>query len=220
MRLLAIALFFTAGAAQADELWRGFYGGAAVGGGDAHSTWVTDATFGTLDEQVEHKGQGAVGGLQFGYRRPVAGPLLLGAELAWYGGKIEDRSEADITGADNRERVTKVRNPGSLAALLGIAGSRSLLYLRGGLAFAQIELQAINHQVGNVATWESTGYGWTAGAGVELFVHKRLTLGLEYNYARLKMKDQTTVNSGGVEVRADDFKTNVRLGLLRLNYNY
>ena len=221
MKQFALALLFVVPAAHADDaLWRGFYGGAAVGGGDAHSTWVTDATFGTLDEQVEHKGQGAVGGLQFGYRRPVAGPLLLGAELAWYGGKIEDRSEASITGAANRERVTKVRNPGSLAALLGIAGSRSLFYVRGGAAFAQIELQAINHQVGNVATWESTGYGWTAGTGIELLVHKRLSLGLEYNYARLKAEDMKTTNSGGVEVRADDFRTNVRLGLLRLNYNY
>ena len=51
-------------------------------------------------------------------------------------------------------------------------------------------------------------------------MHKRLTLGLEYNYARLKAEDKKTTNSGGVEVRADDFKTNVRLGLLRLNYNY
>ena len=220
MRRLALALLLVAPAAHADDpLWNGFYGGLGVGGGNARSTWVTDATFGTLDEEVSHNGAGAVGGLQFGYRKAVAGPLLLGAELAWYGGKLEDRSEADIT-ASNRERVTKVRNPGSLAALLGLASSRALLYARGGLAFAQVELQAINHQVGNVATWESTGYGWTAGAGLEFLLHKRLTLGLEYDYARIKTQDQTTVNSGGVAVHAADFQTKVRLYLLRLNYNY
>ena len=220
MRRIALALFFLAPAAHADDpLWNGFYGGLGVGGGKAHSTWVTDTTFLTLDEQIDHRASGALGGLQWGYRKPVAGPLLLGAELAWYGGKIEERTEADIAAA-NRERVTKVRNPGSLAALLGLAGSRAMLYARGGLAFAQIELQAINHQVGNVATWESTGLGWTAGTGIEFLLHKRLSLGLQYDYARLTTKDSNTTNSGGVDVRAADFKTTLQLVMLRLNYNY
>jgi outer membrane immunogenic protein len=220
MRLLALALLFLSPAAHAqDELWTGFYGGLGVGGANAHSTWVTDATFGTLDEHVDHKARGPIGGLQFGYRRLVAGPLLLGAELAWYGGKIEERGDS-VTGAPNRERVTKVRNPGSLAALLGFGGSRSLFYVRGGLAFAHIELQAINHQIGNVATWERTGLGWTAGTGLEFGLHKRLSLGLQYDYARIAAKDQATTNSGGVVVHAADFKTTTNAVLLRLNYNY
>jgi opacity protein-like surface antigen len=220
VRRLAFILVFLAPAAYAqDELWRGFYGGIGAGGGNAHSTWVTDATFGTLDETVDHKARGALGGLQFGYRKPVAGPLLLGMEVAWYAGKMEERSDSN-TGAPNRERITKVRNPGSLAGLVGLAGSRSLFYLRGGVAFAQIELQAINHQIGNVATWESTGVGWTAGTGFETHIHRRLSLGLEYNHARMTTKDQDTINSGGVQVHAADFKTKVNLLLLRLNYNY
>jgi outer membrane immunogenic protein len=219
VKRLALVLFFIAPAAHADhDLWRGWYGGVGAGGGNAHSTWVTDATSGTLDEQVDHKTRGAVGGLQFGWRKPVAGPLLLGAEAAWYGGKIEERTDSDV--APGRERVTKVRNPGSIAALVGLAGSHFLFYARGGIALAQIELQAINHQVGNVATWESTGWGGTAGAGIEFNVHKRLSLGLQYDYARIKAKDQTTFNSGGVQVNAVDFKTTVNLVLLRLNYNY
>lgn len=219
MRRLALALLLVTPAAHADhDLWRGFYGGAGVGGGNTHSTWVTDATTGILEEQVDHKARGAVGGLQFGWRKPVAGPLLVGAEAAWYGGKIEERTDSEV--ASNRERVTKVRNPGSIVALLGLAGSHAMIYGRGGLAFAQIELQAINHQVGNVATWESTGHGWTAGGGLEFLVHKRLSLGLQYDHMKIKTKDQTTYNSGNVQVNAADFKTTVNLVLLRLNYNY
>lgn len=205
--------------ADADD-WRGWYGGLGVGGGTAHSTWVTDATFGTLDEQVDHKARGGLLGGQFGWRGSAGGPLRAGLELAWYGGKMEERGDANITGADNRERVTKILNPGSLAAQLGIAASRALIYVRGGLAFANIELQAINHQVGNVATWETTALGWTAGTGFEIATGKHLALGLEYDYARLSAKDRTTVNSGGEQVHANDFKSKMKILLLRLNYRY
>ena len=220
MKWLALALLAFAPAAHADaEAWKGFYGGLGAGGGNSHSTWVTDATLGTLDEQVSHKARGAFLGGQFGHRWG-AGPLRLGLELAWYGGKMEERSDANITGADNRERVTKILNPALLTAQLGMAASRVLVYARGGMGYANIELQAINHQVGNVATWETHALGWTAGTGFEVAVRKHLSLGLEYDYMRLTAQDRSTVNSGGVTVHADDFKTRVNLLLLRLNYLY
>src|SRR5438552_18124919 len=115
MKWLALSLLAFTAAAHADaDSWNGWYGGLGVGGGNAHSTWVTDATFGTLDEQVDQKARGGLLGGQFGYR--WGRTLLAGLELAWYGGKMEERGDANITGANNRERVTKILNPGSLAA--------------------------------------------------------------------------------------------------------
>ena len=223
MKWLALSLLIFSAAAFADDEkpWRGFYGGVGAGGGNAHSTWVTDATTGTLDEQVDHKARGGLLGAQFGYRWAAGGPLRAGLELAWYGGKMEERGDATFSGGPaNRERVTKVLNPGSLAAQLGLGGSRTLFYVRGGLAFAMIELQAINHQVGNVATWETTALGWTAGTGLDIALRRNWSLGLEYDYARMSAKDRTTVNSGGVQVHANDFKTRMNIVLLRLNYLY
>jgi opacity protein-like surface antigen len=222
MRWLALTLLALTATAHADaDDWRGWYGGLGVGGGTAHSTWVTDATLGTLDEQVDHKARGGLLGGQFGWRGSAGGPLRAGIELAWYGGKMEERGDANISGTSNLERVTKVLNPGSLAAQLAIAGgSRALVYVRGGLAFANIELQAIDHQAGNTATWETTALGWTAGTGFEVATGKRLTLGLEYDYARLSAKDRTTVDSGGNQAHADDFKSKLRIMLLRLNFRY
>ena len=222
MKWLALGLLIFSAAAFADDEkpWRGFYGGLGVGGGNAHSTWVTDATFlSSINEPVDHKARGGLLGAQFGYRW-AGGPLRAGLEFAWYGGKMEERSDANLTGAPNRERVTKILNPGSLAAQLGLGGSRTLFYVRGGLAFASIELQAINHQVGNVATWETTALGWTAGTGLEIALRRNWSLGLEYNYARMSAKDRTTINSGGEQVHANDFKTRMNIGLLRLNYLY
>lgn len=219
-RLALLVLTLVAPAAYADvEGWRGWYGGFGIGGGKTHSTWTTDATFGTLDEPVDHKASGAFGSVHIGYRWLPAQHLLIGTELALYPGRTEERTEADIAAA-NRERVTKIEHPVTAAVVLGIAGSSSLVYVRGGLAYAMIELQAINHQVGNVATWENHAWGWTAGGGVELQVRKHWSLGLEYDYARLKASDQSTVNSGGVSVQAADFQTRLSLVLLRANYRY
>lgn len=221
MRILALALFMAAGAARADaEAWKGFYGGLGFGAGRAHSTWTTDATLGTLDEPVDHKANGALLGAQYGYRAPVGDHLLLGLEAAWYGGRMEERAPANLPGIPSRERVTKVMNPFSAVVQLGFATARSLTYVRGGFAYAMLELQAINHQVGNVATWESHATGWTAGAGFEYNVHRRWSLGLEYDYAKLRAVDLSTVNSGGVIVQAADFQATVKLLLLRLNYRY
>jgi len=108
----------------------------------------------------------------------------------------------------------------ALAATLGVAFSRSLVYVRGGFAYAMIELQAINHQIGNVATWEDHATGWTAGTGFEYQLSRHLSLGFEYDYARLRAANLSTVNSGGVTVQAADFETKVNLFLLRANYRY
>ncbi|OAI50071.1 hypothetical protein AYO46_10700 [Betaproteobacteria bacterium SCGC AG-212-J23] len=125
-----------------------------------------------------------------------------------------------LAAAPNRERVTKITSPVLISAQLGFAGAKSLTYLRAGWAYAQIELQAINHQVGNVATWESGATGWSGGAGFEYQVRKHLSLGFEYDYLRLRTPDMTTVNSGGVTVHAADFETRLNLFLLRANYRY
>lgn len=225
MRRLALLLLLAAPAAYAEpDDWRGWYGGLGVGGGRAHSTWVTDATLtGTFDEQVDQKARGGLIGLQWGHRWSAGGPLRAGLEFAWYGGKMEERGDANLSafGITDRERVTKILNPGSLAAQLGIAaGSHALLYARGGFAFASIELQAINHAVGNVATWETTALGWTAGAGLEVATGKHMSLGLQYDYARMTAKDSTTTNSGGEQVHANDFKTRMNTYMLRINYRY
>jgi len=216
MKWLALSLLAFAAAAHADaDGWNGWYGGLGAGGGNARSTWNTD--FDGSTEEVSHKARGGVVGGQIGYR--WGGTLLAGLELAWYGGKIEDRSQPS-TGTANSERVTKVLNPGSLALQLGVGGSHALVYARGGLAFASIERQAINQAIsGDVATWETTALGWTAGTGFEVDIRRRLSLGLEYDYARLTAKDQTVGNDIS-RVHANDFKARLNIVLLRLNFRY
>lgn len=220
MKWIALALAFGAPAAHADaDAWKGVHVGGNVGGARAHSTWRTDATSGppaaeTVDQSA---GSGIIGG-QIGYRFPASDHVLLGFEVQGHAAKIQARDPS--TFAAGRERVTTVRDPVSAALQVGIAGSRSIFYLRGGYAYATIEQEAINQLAGNVAIWEHHATGWTAGAGFEVLLAPRWSLGLQYDYYRLRAVNVSTVDSGGVSVQALDFQTSVQAVHLRANYRF
>ena len=221
MRALALALLLAAPAAHAGpDDWRGFYGGVSLGAAKAHSTWTTDATSGVLNETVDHTAPDPAAGVQFGYRKGAGEHVRVGLELAWTAARIQKSSPSTLAGADNRERITRVRNPLSVALQLGLAGSSTLAYLRGGFAYTTVELQAINHNVGNVAVWEDHARGWTAGAGLEVKLRRAWSIGLQYDYSKLRADNLSTMNNGGVVVQANDFQTRLHSVLLRLNYNY
>lgn len=222
MKLLAIALFFTAGAAHADaQKWKGWYGGLGFGGAKSHATWLTDATTGIATEQVDHKASSALAGVQLGYNLKAGEHFVIGVEGSVYGAHLEERTESELgAAAPNRERITKITYPLQGTVHFGFVTERTLTFVRGGFAYATLELQAINHQVGNVATWDDHATGWTAGAGFEYRLSRPWSLGFAYDRLSLRAVNLSTVNSGGVTVQANDFKATVQLFVLRLNYRY
>ena len=219
MRLLAVALFFAASAAHADpDKWTTFYGGFSLGAANARSTWTTDATLAPSPESVEHSATDPVAGVQFGYRKAASEHLRIGLEFAWLAARIQKAafSEQSI----NTEYTTRIHDPLSVTVQLGLAGSRTLAYIRGGFAYAGIELQAKNHNTGQVAVWDEHATGWTAGAGFDVRLRRAWSLGLQYDYTRLRAIDLLTTSNFGFGFAATDFQTRLHTGLLRLNYNY
>ncbi len=217
MKLLALVLFLAATAAHADaDAWKGAYAGVNVGGARAHSTWRTDAT-GLMENVDQTAGSGFIGG-QLGYRRAASDHLLLGLEVQGHAAKIEARDPS--TFAAGRERVTRVRDPVSGALQVGVAGAQTLAYVRGGYAYATIELEAINQLSGNVAVWEHHATGWTAGAGFEVLLRPKWTLGLQYDYYKLRAVSLSTVNNGGLTVQALDFETRIQAVHVRTSIRF
>ena len=216
MRALALAALLFAGAAHAgaDE-WQGWYGGIAAGPAYARSNWYTDAALQPDFEQVRHNMWGGMAGAQFGYNA-VGGPFFVGGELGLYAADLEQRKEsASVPG---NEQVTNIRNPFYATVRMGFAGSRTLVYVRGGYAHADVELQAT--AAGSLAVWEGHANGWTAGTGFEVRVGPHWSVGLSYDYSRLRATNQDTSNSVGVAVHADDFTARVHAVLLRANYRF
>jgi len=170
---------------------------------------------------MEHAGEAAAGPGDPRYRESLAfyAFLLRQDKRQGEAAKIEARDPS--TFAAGRERVTRVRDPVSGALQLGVAGAQTLAYVRGGYAYATIELEAINQLPGGAtATWEHHATGWTAGAGFEVLLRPKWTLGLQYDYYKLRAVDLSTVDNGGVTRSALQFETRIQAVHVRTSIRF
>jgi opacity protein-like surface antigen len=163
-------------------------------------------------------GSGSIGG-QIGYRRATAKYLLFGLEVQGHSSRIQARDPSATFGA-GQERVTTIRDPVSAALQVGIPGESVLVYLRGGWAYATLELEATNQATGGTALWEHHASGWTAGAGFEVLLRPRWSLGIQYDTYKLRAVDLSTVDSGGTARSALQFETRVQAVHIRTNYRF
>jgi outer membrane immunogenic protein len=217
--LAAMAIATTA--AQADGMpprsyagaapfsWTGFYIGASGGYAWGESTW-TD--LGGLGANVKFDDlKGGIGGGQLGYNLQT-GPWVLGVE-----GTIT--SGIDQTGIVLGTTLgTDVRWMATAVGRVGYAWGRTMGYVKGGYATANIEITGNN----GIATFSSREQhnGWTIGGGWEYAFTKNLSLGVEYNYYDFGSERHNTVPvpvGGPISVNED---TRVSSVLARLNFKF
>lgn len=169
--------------------WTGFYIGAHAGGGWGRKHWV-DTTLAPLDEG-SHDVSGALAGGQIGYNVQI-GAWVLGAEA--------QASWADLTGdhvslafPTDRDR-TRVDALGTVAARLGYAFDRVLVYAKGGVAWAHDKFSVTDIPTGiTYAHFDQTRWGWMAGAGLEYGITANWSAKIEYNYMDLGTKRSTNI---------------------------
>jgi len=155
--------------------WTGFYLGAQIGYG-----WLNgSSTFDNGAPTLPVRSNGVFGGVHAGYNYQINNAVL-GLE-----GDIEVSGirgiRTDVTGATSSGRFDD-RWQGSLRARAGVAVDRALLYVTGGLAFAQFGLSG-GPSAGPLQGYNVTRAGWTVGAGVEYAFAPNWTTRLEYRYA-------------------------------------
>jgi outer membrane immunogenic protein len=159
------ALLFAAPVAQASPFeFAGFYAGAHAGYLDASA----DFNSGDLDED------GTIGGLQAGYNF-INGNLMYGVELDF------SLTNASPDGAcpNNPGLSCEVESGpmGTLRARLGYARDDWMVYVTGGAAASQFELET------NGSNGSDSGlHGWTIGAGGEYLLGDIVGVKLEYRY--------------------------------------
>lgn len=170
--------------------WSGFYVGAQLGYG-----WGKDkANYNGTAASTSPDGM--LGGVHVGYN--------------WQSGAFVYGLEADLEYANLKDKKTinavvyssKIGTSGSLRLRAGYAFDRTLLYVTGGLAGADI-----THS--NVTTKNSgVEYGWTVGAGLEHAFTQNWSARVEYRYSDFgKSKWAANVN------KADTTDHTVRVGL-------
>jgi outer membrane immunogenic protein len=181
--------------------WTGLYLGAHLGGAWAKTQWTSDfnCAVGILCENVEQRPSGPVGGLQLGYRYQT-GPWVFGVEgtAAFANIKKTDPSTctpgvATCIGIPGGFGVVHTIHVDSLftgTGQIGYAWDRTLWYAKGGWAGGEVKRQSADLLGSTAATFFNSvtqhAHGWTVGGGVELMAFQNLSIGLEYDYFRLK----------------------------------
>ena len=191
--------------------WSGFYAGADVGyawGRDSTTEYLTGTN--TLTGlKWNYSPSGAVGGLYAGGNYQT-GPAVLGIEGDIEGTGIQGGFNDVTTGGAGD---TLIDWQGSLRGRLGFAADKVLFYGTGGLAFADISHTYKNLVAVTSETTSAVRTGWTAGAGVEMFVSPHLLVRAEYRYSDFgKYRYDSVVTFPGLTGEQNPRLNTVRIG--------
>jgi outer membrane immunogenic protein len=172
--------------------WSGFYIGANGGYGTSSSNWVDDPALGSSD-LGGHRTTGGFAGSQIGYNWQY-GIAVAGfdADLDW--ASLKGNHIDPFLHSLN----TKVTSLGTITGRLGAAyWDRTLLYVKGGMGFAQFKYDDFVTASGPLnGSSSSSRWGWALGAGIEYGFAPNWSAKLEYNY--LGFNPHTVAFSGGV----------------------
>jgi outer membrane immunogenic protein len=183
-------------------LWSGLYIGGHIGGARGNTDITDTYAFNSKDPVLGSTigKNGFVGGVQLGYNRQT-GHLVYGIEADIGKLNIFGKTSAHLQNADNDAKYWGThRNQldanysisgglyGDITGRLGYATNNTLLYLKGGAAFLNVDASA-SYKGGD---WDGintfnfsnsdTLWGWTLGVGVQYSLNSRLSLKAEYQH--------------------------------------
>jgi outer membrane immunogenic protein len=185
--------------------WTGLYFGAHLGGAwsDATATDVLPPLggyFTPTGNSFSFEMSGVAGGGQLGYQHQF-GNWVLGAEVAGTWADLRETQTSPYFPAS--DTVSLRINPILTAtARLGYAWDRWLIYVKGGYAGADVELNA-HDRVADVGLRQNDHWvsGYTVGAGLEYALFEGVRIGIDYSYIDLQSETLVASNTLGGDER-------------------
>jgi outer membrane immunogenic protein len=212
----------------------GWYVGGNVGWGVYDTAFsdrngLKDTLDSGLPDNVDGRKQGVTAGAQGGYNWQ-SGCSLLGIETdwSWSGLKTSEfLTDGDLGTQDTLNVENRLRWFGTTRARAGVVVDNLLLYVTGGLAYANFRRNYAFFQDGpahtNVFSSDNTKLGWVAGAGAEWALPNNWTLKGEFLYMSFEGDRVTVAGDGngignaGVNYRLDSQES---LWVSRIGLNY
>ncbi len=220
--LCAAALFaFPAGlAAQTFQptppYWGGVHAGGYIGYGWGKNTTIETGAniYNGAGNGWGHNVEGTIGGARVGYDWESVG-LVMGVEAGLgYLGVQGDGADPASGGLDTVS-VLATGPYAELTGRIGFAPDRMLYYMKGGAAFADLDLAVKDSCTAGAcgpsaidAGSDGIETGWTAGVGIGYALSRQLSVNIEYEYIRFDSLTMTGL-SGGLPYSWDqDLKIN------------
>lgn len=203
--------------------WSGLYFGGNVGYGFTDVGTSLDritAPVDALGSSGALTSDGAFGGGQLGYNWQRE-RVVFGVETDFQFADMQDSAFGDYGGnpAFNGGASVDVDWFGTLRGRIGLADGRTLYYLTGGLAYADVDFAEAAFGGGNVigVGGDKTMLGYTVGGGIEHALSQNLSLKLEYQYL-----DFGKETFAGTDINGDSYasKVDVDMHTVRAGVNY
>ncbi len=213
--------------------WTGFYIGIHGGGAWFDKDWFYPCTPTNLLiplpcdlSQGGHTGASWLAGGQIGFNYQV-GQWVWGMEAQFSATQIKG-DNLDIAFPTQERLHSRTDFIGTVAARLGLAWDRVLLYAKGGFAWVHDDywLTLAPQQIlagSTFATADETRWGWMVGAGIEYAFAQNWSVKLEYNYLDLGTKRIAFTSTGVVPTQPpfdEDIEQRIQVVKVGLNYRF
>jgi outer membrane immunogenic protein len=182
----------------------GFYVGGQVGWAYYDHTWSDRDAWSAIDDERMLRGSvhtsenGFIGGVQGGWNWQTNCTVFgIEVDYNWAGVEAEAFESDGETGEslDTLSVSSRLRGFGTLRTRTGLVVHNVLLYVTGGLAFANFErshtLTSIDPPTVETFEHRHTRWGWTAGFGSEWAFAPNWSLKSEVLYARFEKEEQS-----------------------------
>lgn len=195
---------------QAFYNWTGFYLGAHVGYGWADFGGV-DPVAGVVTDSLSASGLIYGGQVGFNYQ---LGSWVFGVEGEFTFGDVKHTE--NLLGLATAE--VKIKNIYNVAARIGYAFDRTLLYGKVGGAWSDEEYNF--NVLGATATGSESRTGWLLGVGLEYAFLGNWSAKIEYNYMDMGRKTVTLTTTGGLVATPAEVDLNIQTVKAGINYRF
>ena len=214
--------------------WTGFYFGGHVGGGwgSKNETGTPYGFFnGILADTITPAPttvdvSGWLGGGQIGGNYQI-GSFVFGAEADVSGANLTGSSSCASTSLLNgalppANCKVKVEGVGTVAARLGVAFDRVLLYGKGGGAWASDKYSLTSPNANLLPTFNGseTKWGWMVGAGVEYAFYDNWSAKIEYDYMNLRTSNLQFTDATGSFFLNSNIQQQLHVVKAGINYRW
>jgi outer membrane immunogenic protein len=176
--------------------WEGFYVGGQYGKAKSRTDWTYNNpnyfnTQGTtvLGSDFNVNSTGNIGGLYMGYNY-LFSLFLIGVEGSLQKASLNNTTASPYFPATDSE-TTNINRFGVVKGRLGYAYESWLLSLGGGWATGKAYLSVQNAGNNVVASSSQWVNGWTTGTAIEYKITEGFSIGLAYDYLKLKLNNKT-----------------------------
>jgi outer membrane immunogenic protein len=195
--------------------WSGVYVGGHLGTAWGDVDWSGPAVTGfVVGERVSHElDDGSLAGAHLGFNHQF-GRWVGGAEVSLSGGDVEGSSENELRfGLGEVATKTEIDSLFLATVRLGYAFDRTLAYVKGGYASAEVKLSGAGEDDLGFSSSERQA-GFTIGGGIEYALTKGVIFGLEYN--RVDLGSSTHVGFASVGTNTEDVAVRVEPDVLHV----